>query len=419
MSAGARRQAGGRLAFLGFLVALFLLFTPFEQGGPNPSMFPKYFTAAVSVLALAPLGFITRLRLRIESQLVLVTLAMLALHALAVSPVPFHFVLLISLNICLALFIYEASFAWRAEFVAALSWLLVINAAVITLQALLFHFTGGPIVDFHKMVFGSNSRFVEDFLNIARFSGLHVEPGTYANYVGCLAAILMLASTFSGRFLLLCFMAVLSVFATNSGSSVYFVPLLIVLLGYLWRAKVRASHIILLVLAVLVYMVFSGVMEHLEARFFEHDDGSLSHRLEGVHAWMALSLEDKLIGVGFGADPCFRCYYQDIGMVFNLLTRGGLIVTLAFAVMLGRMMLANGPVLALLLLLVPVNEKMFFYEAPIWLFFLFAMTPHNRAHQLGSRVLTPAPPVPVPAPRPGRDGARAPAGVLTDDRPGV
>lgn len=371
-----QRRAGGKLALPCFLVALFLLFTPFEQGGPNPSMFPKYFAAGGSFAVLLPLAVLARMRFRVESQLAVVVLGMVVFHGLVVNPLPLHFVLLIILNTALAIVIYETSFTWRAEFVTAITCVLVVNAIFITVQALLFHLVGGPIIDFHKMLFGSNSRFVEDFLNIARFPGLQVEPGTYANYIGCLIAIFMLASTYSTRFMLVCFMAVLSVFVTNSGSSVWFVPLLIALLGYLWRSKVRAWHLILLILAVVAYMYFSGVMVHLEERFIERDDGSMSHRIEGVHAWMAKSVEEKLIGVGFGADPCVLCYYQDIGMVFNLLTRGGLIVTLAFIVMFGRMMLANGVVMAGLLLLVPINEKMFFYEGPIWLFFLFAMTPH-------------------------------------------
>lgn len=379
MHDAARRRMKGRTAFLALFVALFLLFTPFEQGGPNPSMFPKYFSAGAALAALTPLIAIIRIRFRIETRLTLVALGMVVFHSLIVSPVPFHFTLLIILNTVLAAFIYEASFTWRSEFVSAASWLLLINAVMIIVQALLFYLTGGPIVDFHKMIFGSDSRFVEDFLHIARFSGLHVEPGTYANYMGCLAAILMLSSTFNTRFVVTSCMAVLSVFVTNSGSSIYFVPLLIMLLGYLWRTKVRVVHIVLLVGAVLAYMVASGVLEHLETRFLEHDDGSLLHRVEGVHAWTSLSLDEKFIGVGFGADPCVRCYYQDIGMVFNLLTRGGIVVTLAFALMLGRILVANGPVLALLLVLIPINEKMFFYDASIWLFFLFAMTRQGRS----------------------------------------
>ncbi|KFI05836.1 O-antigen ligase family protein [Massilia sp. BSC265] len=378
MQAHAQARTARIPAAVALFIALFLLFTPFEQGGPNPSMFPKYFSAGVSALALAPLFIITRIRFRVESQLVLVTLAMFAFHALVVKPVPFHFLLLVVLNVVLAIVIYEASFTWRAEFVKAVSWLLVLNAVVIAAQALMFHVLGGPIFDFHKVIFGSNSRFVEDFLNIARFSGLHVEPGTYANYIACLAVILMLTSGFSARFIALCFMAVLSVFLTNSGSSVYFVPVMVLLLGYLWRSKVRALHIALLAVSLYTYMLLSGVLEHLETRFLEQDDGSLSHRIHGVNVWLALTLEEKLIGVGFANDPCVRCYYQDIGMIFNLLTRGGIVVVLAFALVVGRMLVANGLVLSMLLMLIPINEKMFFYEAPIWLFLLFAMTPFVR-----------------------------------------
>lgn len=403
MPAHAKARTGNTLAALALFIVLFLLFTPFEQGGPNPSMFPKYFSAGVSALVLAPLFLITKVRFRVESQLVLVTLAMFVFHALVVKPVPFHFLLLVVLNVVLAVFLYEASFAWRAEFVSALSWLLVLNAVVIGAQALMFHLLGAPIFDFHKIIFGSNSRFAEDYLNIARFSGLHVEPGTYANYIACLAAILMLTSEFSIRFIALCFIAVLSVFVTNSGSSIYFVPVMVLLLGSLWRSKVRAIHIVLLVATIYTYMLLSGVLEHLETRFFEQDDGSLSHRVDGVNAWLALTLEEKLIGVGFANDPCVRCYYQDIGMVFNLLTRGGIVVVLAFALVLGRMLIANGLILTVLLILIPVNEKMFFYEAPIWLFLLFAMTPFvRRTASLRSTMADPAGGVPAASPVQGR-----------------
>lgn len=393
----ARQRVRGRIAFLGFFVSLFLLFTPFEQGGDNPSMFPKYFVAGASVLALAPLFFITRVRVRIETRLALVVLAMVAFHTIVVNPVPFHFTLLIVLNMLVAAFIYEASFSWRAQLVSAASLLLWINAFMIVLQAMLFYLTGGPIVDFHKMLFGTESRFVEDFLNIARFTGLQVEPGTYANYMGCLAAILILCAEFNRRFVITCMVAVLSVFVTNSGSSAYFVPVLILQLGYLWRSKVRPIHIVLLVGAVVAYAAFSGVAEHLESRFLQNDDASLNLRIEGVNAWKALGLDEKLIGVGFGADPCVRCFYQDIGMVFNLLTRGGVVVTLAFALLLGRMLLANGVVLAGLLILVPIDEKMFFYEAPIWLYFLFAMTRHRKTGLEAARLAAGAPAQPSQA----------------------
>ena len=54
-------------------------------------------------------------------------------------------------------------------------------------------------------------------------------------------------------------------------------------------------------------------------------------------------------------------------------------VSLALLGLLVRMVRVNGLVLATLLVLVPLNEKMFFYEPPVWLFVLFALTGPSHA----------------------------------------
>ena len=362
-----------RFAFAAFFCSLFLFFTPFElQTGAVNSMLPRYLVAGIAIVLLAPLVALRPIKLKIASVLVLIALCTIIFHAIFISPVPAQFLLLISANLVLAIALYETSFNWRKEFVSAASLLLIVNATVISLQASLFYVFSHGIFDFHKLIFGSHSRFTEDFLNIARFSGLQIEPGTYANFIACLLAILMLASDFTERILWISFFSVISIFLTNSGSSIYFVPVLMALLAYLWRKKIRISHIAILLVAIATYLYFSGVISHMEARFMERDDGSLSHRFEGIHAYLTTSLEEKIFGVGFGADPCVRCYYQDIGVTFNLLTRGGSIVAIALALLLFRSIAVNGIVLSTILFLIPLNEKMFFYEMPIWLFMLFA-----------------------------------------------
>jgi hypothetical protein len=378
-----------RIAFLCLFVTLFLLFTPFEQAGPHPTMLPKYLAAGVGMVLIAPLIVLRPVVIRLAA--VLVTLAVLTVvaHGLLIKPVPAQFTLLILANGALALMLHEASRNWRREFIAAVSCLLLVNAALISVQALSFYSLTHSIYDFHKFLFGSDSRFAEDYLNIARFSGMQVEPGTYANYMGCLTAILLLSSDFGSKTLWTAFLAVLSIFLTNSGSSVYFVPVLVALMAYLWRSKIRPGHLIVLAVAIWAYLWFSGVITHLEDRFFEHEDGSLSHRVEGVHAYMNQSLEEKLFGVGFGADPCVRCYYQDIGVMFNLVTRGGALVSLALVLIVARMVQVNGILLSVILFLIPLNEKMFFYEAPVWLFFLLASS------KLQSMSRSPAPSVPA------------------------
>lgn len=365
-------RIGARYAFLALLAALFLLFTPFEQSGPHPTMFPKYFSAGASMFLLGPLLLLKPISMRIAALLTIVAITTILLHTIFIKPVPSQFTLLILANGALALMLYEASYSWRAEFIAAVICILIVNAIFIAVQALLFYMVTHSIYDFHKLLFGSDSRFAEDFLNIARFSGLQVEPGTYANYMGCLTAILLLSAPFSGKILWTAFLSVLSIFLTNSGSSAYFVPVLLVLKAYLWRSNIRIAHLVVLAAAIVAYLSFSGVLNHLEDRFFEHDDGSLSHRVEGMQAYMTQSIEEKIFGVGFGSDPCVRCYYQDIGVTFNLVTRGGVLVSMALLLILLRSVAVNGIILATILFLIPLNEKMFFYEAPLWLFLLLA-----------------------------------------------
>lgn len=369
------------LVFMVFLVSIFMFFTPFEQSGPSRSMFPKYLVAGTSIMLLVPLIAATKIACKPSSVLVFIALSTILFHTTVIKPVPGQFVLLIFANIFLAVLLYEASFIWRKEFVTSLILVLHLNAAVIIAQALLFY-AFHHMVDFHKLLFGSESRFVEDYLNIARFSGIHVEPGTYANYIACLMAILMLSSEFNKKVFWTASIALVSIFLTNSGSAIYFVPVMLTLLAYLWRRKIRSAHIVGLLVAILIYLYFSGILAHLETRFLQQNDGSLSHRVEGVNAYMSTTWEEKFIGIGFGEDPCVRCYYQDIGVTFNLLTRGGAMVAIALALLMFRAITVNGMVLAAILFLIPLNEKMFFYEAPVWLFILFATTSIKHARAL-------------------------------------
>jgi hypothetical protein len=366
--------------FLAFFCALFLFFTPFEQGGPNPSMIPRYLVAGVSLMLLFPLLAVRPVQLRAPTMHVMVLMSLIFLHATLVISGPAQFALLIAADMSAAMLLYELSFRWRQEFRSAVTWLLLINVLFIALQAFLFFATSTGMVDFYKMIFGSDSRFSEDYLNITRFSGFHVEPGTYANYMGCLLAIMMLVSEFSERIVLLTCVSIIGIFLTNSGSSVYFVPLVTALGLYIWRKEVRPFHLIVLAAAIATYLIASGIVTHLEERFINQPaDGSLTHRIEGLTAYRAKSVEEKFVGIGFVSDPCVRCHYQDIGVLFNLSTRGGAVVSLALLGLLVRMIRVNGLVLATLLVLVPLNEKMFFYEPPVWLFVLFALTGPSHA----------------------------------------
>lgn len=370
-----------KYAFLAFLVSLFLFFTPFESGGANLTMMPRYVVAALSIFIVGPLLLAKKMQPRWPSVLIAIVCLTIVFHTIVVKQTPPQFPLLISANIFLAILIYEASFHLKKQFESAVCCLLVVNCIAIFIQAFIFHFVSHSIIDFHKFIFGSASRFAEDYLNIARFTGIQVEPGTYANYIGCLLAILLLSSGFSKRNVWVSCFTILSILVTSSGSALYFAPVLIALMGFLWRDKIRAGHVLFLTVGIFLYLHFSGFLEHLEDRFLGHDDGSLSLRVIGINSYKSLSLEDKFIGVGFGDDPCAGCHYQDIGAAFNLFTRGGGVVTIGLLTMFFRMLVVNGLPLSIILFLIPLNEKMFFYEAPLWIFLLFALTSYKNGYK--------------------------------------
>ncbi len=372
--------------FFAFFIALFMIFTPYEAAG---SMLPKHIAAGVSLAVLAPFIFLKRMGLKASSFHVLLVSLVIALHTLFIRPTPGHFTLLILANFMVAVLIYELSFKWINEFKAALACLLILNIAAIVLQLSLYYLYSTTIVDFHKLIFGSSSRFSEDYLNVRRFSGLHVEPGTYASYVGCLLSIFILVARRNMITPVIVFAGVFSILLTNSASAVHFVIVVSALFGLLWKDGINKSLLAGFIVLVVAYAFYSGFYEHLSIRFFEQEDGSLSLRRSGVNSYFSLSGEDKFIGVGFDADPCHDCHYQDIGVLFNLFTRGGAIVMLVTSLLFLRAAAQNGIPFFVLAMALLIGEKMFVYEAPIWLFVLYAI----------SAIREPTPRIPTSLPR--------------------
>lgn len=360
-----------KTACVAIFVVLFLLFTPFEEPGATKTMFPKYFAAGTSMLLVAPLILFRRVRFTQPSMLVLIILCTLIFHGVIVRQVPLQFVLLIAANLALAIVIYEARSVYRKEFEAAVACLLIINATAIAIQAVLFYFVNHSIYDIHRSLFGAESRVAEDFLNIARFSGIHVEPGTYTNYVSCLLIIYVFSSDFSKKVMWITVVSMFSVLISHSASAMFFVSSMLVLFGWLWRERITLPQVVMVLGAIVFYVFASNFIEHLLTRFGEHD-GSMSLKVLGINTYLGSSVEEKLIGFGLADDPCSECHYQDVGAVLNLVSRGGIIVTLSLSFLFLRAIKLHGILLAALIFSISVYCIVSFYEAPIWIFLLFA-----------------------------------------------
>lgn len=358
-----------KIAFMAIFVSLFLLFTPFEEA--DKTMLPKYLTAGASILLLGPLILFRKVYFTQPSLYALLVLLTILFHVFVAKPVPAQFALLIAANLVLAIVIFEARFSYRGEFEAAALCLLLINVLAIAVQAGLFYLVTNSIYDIHRLLFGSQSRAAGDYLNIARFSGIHVEPGTYTNYVSCLLAIYVFSSDVNKKVMWISVITIFSVLMTHSASSLFFVSVMLLLFAWLWRARITLLQVLIVAAGVVGYVYTSNFLDHLLTRF-DGDDGSMSLKLLGINTYLQASLEEKLIGLGFGNDPCTDCHYQDVGVVLNLISRGGIIVAFSFALLLLRTIRLHGVVIATLIFSIPVYCIISFYEAPIWIFILLA-----------------------------------------------
>lgn len=353
------------------LGAMFFLFTPYESAG---SMLPKYVAAGAALSFLSLLILIKGSKLHKPSLYVALIALMIMLHTRIIMPVPLQLTLLIGANLGVAILLYELSRLWQREFEWALVTLIVINILFIGVQFVLYALLGGSIYDLHRIVFGSSSRFAEDYLHVQRFSGLHVEPGTYANYLAFLLSILICVARPTKWLVITVFAGLASILLTSSAVALYFFVVVLALLCSVHRGAINAKLAVALTVLLTLYVFQSGFYEHLQLRFAQQEDGSLSLRRIGVQSYLALGGEEKTIGIGFESDPCRECHFQDIGTLFNLFTRGGLLIVFAGMLLLLRAATQNGIIFFVSAVALLSGAKMYAYEAPVWLFILFAVT---------------------------------------------
>lgn len=386
------RSVAVTIAFFG---AVFLFYTPFEDLQTN-TMWPRYFAAGVCLVCLLPVMLARPIRLGESSMYILVGLLIILLHTIFFKQVSFIYPIFVGTNILLAVLIYEASKRWSREFNAAVVWLLAINLAALYSQIVMYYLLGGPIVDLHEMVFNSPSRDAVDFVGINRFSGIQVEPGTYANNMAFLLAVYLFTSGYRKRVYWISILTVLSMLLTGSATSVYFTCVMLALLPLLWSHRIKKWHVLVLFLCILAFLGTSNILDHLDQRFAHNDDGSLSIWKTGLHSYLNTGLEEKIIGLGYEHPPCVNCYFQNMGVIANLLSGGGLLMLMVLLVLFGRLAYFNGILLSLVIFAMPLNSRMYYYEAPVWMLFLFAQANLRRQHTV-PQALAPPPAPPLPA----------------------
>jgi len=366
-------------ATLAFMGAVFLFYIPFEDLQTN-TMWPRYFAVGVCMACVLPLLLGRPIRITEPSIYILMGMGIILFHIIFFRQVSFIYPIFIGANLLCAVLLYEASKRWPKEFNTGLAWLLVISIVALFAQVLMFYLLGGPIVDIHEMVFGSPSRAAVDFVGINRFSGLQVEPGTYANNTTFLLAIYLFTSGYGKRVYWISILTVVTLLLTGSATSVYFTSVMLMLLPLLWSHRIKKWHVLALFVFILAFLASTNILDHLNERFAHNDDGSLSIWKTGLFSYLATGWEDKIIGLGYERPPCFDCHFQDLGVIVNLVSGGGLLVLIVLVVLFYRLAYFNGILLSLVIFAMPMNSRMYYYEAPVWMLFLFAQTNLRKQH---------------------------------------
>lgn len=194
-------------------------------------------------------------------------------------------------------------------------------------QSSLFY-TTGQIIDFHSAVaWYSEQR--SDFLTpgYVRLGGVHIEPGTYSNWLfGVLIVRAMLIRNFYDR---LTFFSMMTIPLTASFWGV--IAFLFYVFGFFIKFGLKQVHKLVLagfcafVLAIFIYElgVFSILFDYFSYRADFEDSSSLA-KVQAYSGFLANIYDYWLIGQYYFYDFCDGCYSpQDAGVLMNLIVRLG------------------------------------------------------------------------------------------------
>ncbi len=309
------------------LVAVFLVFTPFESDdGSLGATYAVTLFCLVVALVLTPVSNLKGLFWP-SASLLLPAAVIVHSFLLSTQPLSPYSVLLI-LSFATAIVLVEYANARPVEFLAVARVFLVISMAALLYQFVSFQL-GGEVVDLHAMLFPGTARIEigTEAESVIRLTGFQTEPGNYSTWI----MLLVLASRLiAGRFGIIESLATCSVLMTYSATGVLFVGIAILWMLADSLTRGGAKHWMwLVVLGALVLAAASTfeLLDHYEERFLGRDDASLMYRYWALQAYSYLTTSEKLLGFGFLDEIC-DCHFSDLGFGPNLVMRGGILVAL-------------------------------------------------------------------------------------------
>lgn len=314
--------------FLSFL----LVFVQWELD-ESGSRLPEYAAACVPAFLLIfaspqlALGFLVRL------PAVVIPLAAVLIHAAVIVPVndPRYFFGLFCMAISVV--VMTSIYALKPNIFVRVLWAFIAFIVGSFFLQLLLYLMFGELVDIHNWLYPTSiSRGAENFLNVTRLTGLHVEPG---NYAVSTTLLLLCLRIISGRFDWLAYVALVTIIGTYAVEG--FIVGVIVAVWMIFD-RIRSGHgfdylgIVVMSVSLIGIAIALDLQGYLETRFLTRvDESAVTKEIPFVEFSNLLPAE-KLVGIGFGNRVCADCSMDGAGFGANLLMKGGALSLFALLV---------------------------------------------------------------------------------------
>ena len=280
----------------------------------------------------------------------------------------------------------------RWMFVRALDAILLIWALALLLQFSM-SMLGFEYVDLHKVIFGfSESRSFNWFEGFARPSGLHLEPGTHAQWVfGVVMIRFLLTGSFSRSAVLAILSVPLSMSFWGLGATLFLFPMIFFNIRKNAASGVASQIGIwggVLVVAIILYFLAStfgdDFWKYVEVRS-TLEDGSGYSKTQAYSFFLRDWFNYLLIGNNYSFDFCGGCLSkQDAGLLVNMFVYLGVLPSvLVWFVIAVRGIKSVGYVFLIFLMLATIT-KFSIYEPIFWLVFFICLNKINIQCQLGN-----------------------------------
>lgn len=365
--------------FITFLIFLLLLysFVPYEIISSNITIGIRL--GIISVLTVF-ICLIVRIRTNIYIIIVFLLIFLCAIINSLISTSLYIFLFLASITSCFIIanaIIYNHFF--KLLFANALKWLLLVSIMMLFLQIIIFKFTGN-ILELHNIFFPYSHARVQliENLDLFRFGGMYIEPGTYSNYMYTFLILYMILNR--GKDNLILFVGAISIILTVSVYGIIFGTYFLILLTFKHLNKYSLKKIFIFI-SLLVILIGVVVQKIQETNIYKFIQVKLQFKSMSGYSKMELinNFKEKYtdyIYLGEGFDNIIGqgiISPQDAGLFINLMIKFGILFALLIVITCILFFILNRKWTLLLCFLPILLSKLFYWDFAFWLLYFVVL----------------------------------------------